>query len=183
MSVKLPGSTHDATVFKESGLYKYSSQVIPTSSSVVNGLQTPLMLIGDPAYPLLPWLMKPYTGCLDPEEESFNCYLSSARIVVENAFGRLKGRWRCLLKRMDVDPGFVPFVALSCSILHNFVETEKQRFFDSWRLDVQNETVFPQPQDSISNEIIREQNSCPKRIRENLKNYLKDNFPLRKSHF
>ncbi|XP_017487762.1 PREDICTED: putative nuclease HARBI1 [Rhagoletis zephyria] len=80
VSIKFPGSTHDATVFRESGLYKYSSQMIPNYYTDVNGMQTPMMLIGDPAYPLLPWLMKPYTGHLEPEEESFNCYLSSGRI-------------------------------------------------------------------------------------------------------
>jgi hypothetical protein len=60
--------------------------------------------MGDPAYPLLPRLIKGYTETarLSPEEESFNVHLSSSRVCVEIAFGRLKARWRCLLKRLDV---------------------------------------------------------------------------------
>lgn len=68
------------------------------------------MIAGDPAYPLLPWLIKAYTGSLTPEQESFNTYLFSAKICIENAFGRFKGRWRCLLKRCDVNYKFMPQV-------------------------------------------------------------------------
>ncbi|XP_036340350.1 protein ALP1-like [Rhagoletis pomonella] len=183
VSVKLPGSTHDATVFKESGLFKNSSTLIPRHTKLINGVETPLFLIGDPAYPLLPWLIKPYTGSLNAAEESFNCHLSSARIVVENAFGRLKGRWRCLTKRIDVNPTFVPQVVLACAILHNFVEQQKESYLETWAQSALNIREFPQPQDTLSSEIIFDDNVDPKHLRNNLKNFLKDNFPLKTTYF
>jgi len=106
--MKFPGSVHDATVFKESGIFKNHRRIIPEFVKLVGNKEIRFVILGDSAYPLLPWLLKLYTGHLTLQEESFNCYLSSGRIVVENAFGRLKGRWRCLAKRIDIDYKFVP---------------------------------------------------------------------------
>ena len=37
---------------------------------------------------------------------------------VENAFGRLKGRWRCPMKRMDTNIANVPNVVAACVVLY-----------------------------------------------------------------
>ena len=61
-------------------------------------------LIGDAAYPFLTWLMKAFreTPQTTAEAKHFNYRLSRARMVVENAFGRLKGRFRLLRKSCDL---------------------------------------------------------------------------------
>lgn len=68
ITVKHPGSVHDATVFKDSSLYKNNNKLIPKHSIHINNREIPLMIAGDPAYPLLPWLIKGYTGSLTPEQ-------------------------------------------------------------------------------------------------------------------
>lgn len=100
---KHPGSTLDAKVLKDSNLYSNFEKVLPPLSYNINGAKIPCVILGDPAYPLLSWLIKPFKGNVTPEEESFNVYLSRGRVVVESAFGRLKERLRCLQKRMDID--------------------------------------------------------------------------------
>lgn len=59
----------------------------------INGVNH--FLLGDPAYPLMDWLIKGYTHSprITPEQESFYVYLSSARTTVEIVFGRLKSHW------------------------------------------------------------------------------------------
>ena len=83
------------------------------------------MVLGDPAYPLLTWLMKAFSdnGSLSHDQKTFNYRLSRARVVVEHAYGRLKGRWRCLLKRNDIQVQEVPNLVASCCVLHNICDT------------------------------------------------------------
>ena len=87
-------------MFANSSLYRRgnSGTFLPPWSHSINGVHIPLLILGDPAYPLLPWIMKPYmeTPSITAKEMNFNYQLSRARMVVENAFDCLKGRWRCL---------------------------------------------------------------------------------------
>ena len=71
----------------------------------------PVVVLGDSAYPLMRWLLKPFPhGATSQDQQRFNYHLSQAGMVTENAFARLKGRWRCLMKRLDVELHKVPTV-------------------------------------------------------------------------
>ena len=92
-NVGWPGSVHKARVFiithfADKGL------LFPNWKVQYNNVDIPLLIIGDPAYPLLEWLMKPYsdTGRLTRSQLNFNYNLSWARNVVEKAFWCLKAR-------------------------------------------------------------------------------------------
>lgn len=136
------------------------------------------MIVGDPAYPLLPWLLKGYSGSLSPEEESFNVYLNSARVSIEMAFGRLKARWR-ILHKIECDHTFAPEIIVTCCILHNFVESKKERFFTHWLQEVEQlELLIPQPRCATYCQRDSIQGS---ELRDHLKQYLAHNFPLRQT--
>ena len=89
-----PGRIHDACVFSNSGQYSKaeSGSLLSNCAQSLSGVSAPCFLVGDHTYPLRPWLMKPFinTGCT-PQQQCFNNRLSKSRVVVEHAFGRLKG--------------------------------------------------------------------------------------------
>ena len=89
-------------------------------------------MLGDGAYSLLPWLIKPYNfgPALTHSEKLFNKKLSSARVTVERAFGILKARWRCLLKRLDNCIENVSAVVIACCVLHNICQMNRDDYLD-----------------------------------------------------
>jgi len=95
---------------------------------------------------------------------------------VENAFGRLKGRWRCLAKRIDINYKFVPYVALACATLHNLVEIRKEKF-----TPIKKYECNQQPPDWHCNQVLESPECDPSDLREHLREYIVSNFPLRSS--
>jgi len=74
----IAGRVHDAREFRQSPLF-----------TLLTGNNFPIdenqHLLGDNAYPLLPFLIKPYRdeGHLTPEKTRFNTILSSIRSIIE----------------------------------------------------------------------------------------------------
>ena len=89
-------------------------------------------MLGDGAYPLLPLLIKPYNfgPVLIRSEKLFNKKLCSARVTVKRAFGVLKSRWRCLLKRLDDRIENVSAVVIACCVLDNIFQMNKDDYLD-----------------------------------------------------
>ena len=143
-----PGSVHDARVFANSDLYKKAIEgsILNEHSVQISHWTIPTFLIGDSAYPLLPWLIKPFAhnASLTSAQSNFNYRLSSAHIVVENAFGRLKARWRRLQKQNDMAVLNVPHIIQTCCILHNMCKINGDSCAESW-LDNLRQNNLQQP--------------------------------------
>ncbi|KAL2101891.1 hypothetical protein ACEWY4_003652 [Coilia grayii] len=171
LSCKLPGSAHDANVLRQSQLFRQAHLLPKVSPSIHHRTGVLLYMLMDPTYPLMDWLMKGYTHSprITHEQESFNVYLSSARTTIEIAFGRLKARWRVLLKRSDFHFTFSPYMIATCCALHNLCEDEKESASVL-------ESTTPQPGVRAYN---APDNAAGQRIRDALADYLSANFPLR----
>ena len=93
INVSWPGRVHDARNLTNSALYlkAHVGSLVPRVTRQISGVEIPPVVLGDPAYPLKPWLMTPYknTGNLSRKQLRFSNKLSQTRMVVENSFGRL----------------------------------------------------------------------------------------------
>lgn len=107
-----PGSLHDARVLRRSELYEYA---------YANSIPMNRYLVGDSAYPNLSWLVTPFkdNGNLSPQQRDFNYRHSCTRIVIEHAFGLLKGRFRRLRYFQNKDIPFIVKCVISACLLHN----------------------------------------------------------------
>lgn len=109
-----PGSIHDARLFTKSDIFeriRNNSVQFPNDSH----------LIGDLAYPLSRTLMVGFkdNGNLQHFERHFNRKLNQVRVIIEQTFALLKGRFRRLkmieTKRLDL----TALLIVSACILHN----------------------------------------------------------------
>ena len=81
----------------------------------------PYFIIGDDAFTLRTWLMKPFSRCnMTNEERIFNYRLSQVRRTVENAFGILANRFAALLTTLTQQPDTVASIILA-SVCHNLM--------------------------------------------------------------
>ena len=123
VSTGYAGSIHDARVLRMSSLLTAieDGDILHSPLRRIGGMQVKPLIVADPAYKLTTWCMKPFpqTRALTDRQRDFNKSLSSARVVVEQAFGLLKGRWRCLLDKLDESVDKVPSTIITCCILHN----------------------------------------------------------------
>jgi len=96
-------------------------------------------ILGDSAYPLIDWLLTPDrdNGHLTLAERQYNFIHSRARMVIERAFGMLKGRFR-RLNFIEVDSleDIAKVVIVACT-LHSICFMKDDEFEGSFELDEQ----------------------------------------------
>lgn len=73
------------------------------------------------------YMMKEYaSGGSTEQEQYFGLKLCSARFVIQCAFGRLKARFGCLRRAMDININDLPHVIYACFVQHNFCEINNE---------------------------------------------------------
>ena len=133
-----PGSVGDSHTYRHSLLYqKITNGERPSHSPrVIEGVAVKPFLFADAAFPLESTCMKCFDTGIVPQKQSFNYSLIHTRRVVEQAFGRLKGRWKVMDGQCRViDPVFVGKVAMVCCALHNVCERHQCPFEPGWLPD------------------------------------------------
>ncbi|XP_047205677.1 protein ALP1-like [Girardinichthys multiradiatus] len=133
------GSTSDGGVYSGSdlGIAMANGNLNVPPDTTLPGAphlgEIPFVMVGDAAFPLKTYLMRPYPGKNLPQTKRiFNYRLSRVRMVVENAFGILSARWRILLRRINLQPQRVDTLVVAACILHNFLlsPNESQRWLE-----------------------------------------------------
>ena len=102
---------------------------VPTNQSLPadEEKQLPYVIVGDDAFPLKSYLMKPYPHRqLLREQRIFNYRLSRARRVVENAFGILANRFRVFLTTIPLSPVNAEKIIFASCVLHNYLREKSQ---------------------------------------------------------
>lgn len=121
------GKSSDGGVLSKSKFGKALQQGtlnIPGSSTLPNSeTQAPYVIVGDEAFPLKTYLMRPYPGDnLDDRKRHYNYRLSRARRTSENAFGILGKKFRIYNRRIQAVPKYVDYLILATCLLHNFIK-------------------------------------------------------------
>ena len=120
------GSASDAQIFNDCELKEAledGSIGLPAPDPLpLDDRNIPYFIVGDDAFALRTWLMKPFSKrSLTDEERIFNYRLSRARRIVENAFGILANRFQCLLGTMKQTPKTVTIIVKAACCLHNLM--------------------------------------------------------------
>ena len=120
------GSASDCQIFNNGPLragLENGTLGFPDSEPLPNDdIPMPYFILVEDVLPLRSWLLKPYSHRgLSNEERIFNYRLSRARRVVENTFGILAHRWRCLLGTMQQSPDRAKVIVMAAMSLHNLM--------------------------------------------------------------
>ncbi|MQL88129.1 hypothetical protein Taro_020677 [Colocasia esculenta] len=124
--VKAPGSSDDVSHFRDSVLYSRltAGEILRDAVVSVRGHHVRPYIVGDWAYPLMSFLLTPFTsdGNGTPLQNAFDSAVMKGRAAsVEAALGLLKGRWR-ILRDLNVGINHAAQTIVACCVLHNMCQ-------------------------------------------------------------
>lgn len=140
VDVGAQGRISDGGFFNESSIRKAFEPNSLQLPSAVNGW--PFFMLGDAAFPLRTYLMRPFPGRqLDDRKRIFNYRLSRARRCVENAFGILVSRWRAFLGTVTGTPELLTDMVKAAVCLHNFLMADRAYCPDGYADEVSGDQI------------------------------------------
>lgn len=124
------GRRSDGGIFKESSFgQKFENDLMnvpPPSQVYDDGPVLEYCIVGDEAFPLKSYLLRPYPGkkTTTQEKQVFNFRLSRARRTIENTFGIIASRWRIFRKPILSNPKHVIAIIKAVICLHNWLRLQ-----------------------------------------------------------
>lgn len=133
-SIMSRGAEHDSTAFRNSGLYGW------LLDNYLVLVEKGYHFIGDSAYAIKSFLHTPYDNAAhSSDEDNYNFFHSSSRIIVECCFGEIDLRFGILWQPLKYSLNFNCSVIDACFILHNFIVKHREglsRTMDECDFDV-----------------------------------------------
>lgn len=135
INVGANGRNSDGGIFRNCSIYQKleNNNILPDGG----------FFVGDDAFPLKTYLLKPYSHrCLTYDEKIFNYRLSRARRIVENAFGILASRFRIFHKPISTRLEVTDKIIHTACTLHNWLRmTSGITYLGSGTVDIEDENT------------------------------------------
>ena len=183
IDIGAPGRCSDGGIWEASELREAVKRSLPTdrqclphSNKIVHHY-----LVGDPAFPLQDYMIRPYAGrCLPHAKAIFNYRHSRARRVVENAFGIAAARWRVWRRDIESAPYMAILISKAVVVLHNFAMVHESTTPETFKriADMYKAENVKYPQTNLRpihyDNNTKRSNQRGSELRDTLKNYFVD---------
>ena len=119
------GRVNDSGVWNKTSLLQgieNGTVKLPKDRKLPNGKDVPFVFLGDDAFALKKYMMKPFPQQgLSGERRIYNYRHSRARRISENLFGILANRWRVFFTTINLEPKYIEDIVFTALILHNML--------------------------------------------------------------
>ena len=93
-------------------------------------IKIPYVFVGDDAFALKTYMMKPYPQKnLTEERRAYNYRHSGARMISENLFGILANKWRIFQQPLNLSPEKSSTITTCALVLHNFLRRNSRNTY------------------------------------------------------